>query len=70
MNVNSRTITGVVVFAIGLFIIWATLDDNTAEGAWPIIWGVGWGILISLVGVYILFNEKEDDIEKIKNNKK
>ena len=70
MSMSSRKITGVVILAIGLFIIWATLDDETATDIWSLIWGVGWGVLISGAGVYIFFNEKEDDIEKIKNNKK
>ncbi len=57
-----------VIFVVGLFIIWATLDDII--DVWSLIWGVACGLLIGGAGVCIFFNKQEDDIEKIKNIKK
>ena len=45
----------------------ATLDEAT--DAWSAWWGQFWSLLISGVGVYILFNKKEDAIEEIKSGK-
>ena len=64
----SRKIIGIIVFIIGLFIIWSTLDE--AIDAWSALWGLFWSLLISGAGIYIFFNKKEDTIEEIKNSKK
>ena len=65
MNTISRTISGIAAFALGLFILYATI----AEGSdiWSLIWGIASGALICGIGVYLLFNKKEDDIDEIKD---
>ena len=61
-NTTSRTITGIAMVVIGIFLIglsffvpisalWATLI---------------YGIPILIIGLFLLFNTKEDKIEKIK----
>ena len=52
MNTLSRTITGTIVTILGIL----TMADKAL-----II-----GIPITIIGIYILFNKKEDFIEKIK----
>ena len=64
----SRKIIGIIVFSVGLFLIWGTLDD--AIDTLPALWGLFWSLLISGIGVYIFFNKKEDAIEEIKSDKK
>ena len=63
MNLVSRTITGsvlvvlgVVLFALGIFL-------------WPIVVTWIYGIPLVVIGVFILLNEKEDEIEEIKSYK-
>ena len=68
MNIVSRTISGTVIFALGLFVVLATISDT--PDFWSLVWGVAFGTFISGVGVYIFFNKKEDNIEEIKNTKK
>ena len=61
MNTISRTITGSVMVVLGLFLI--------VLGFWlwiPFIYGIP----IFLIGIFILFNKKEDDIEQIKTKSK
>lgn len=61
MNIVSRTITGTLAILLGLFlIILAFLDE------W---WILLYGIPIFIVGFFIFFNKKEDEIEEIKNYK-
>ena len=68
MNTISRTISGVVAFAIGLFVITAVVTDaSEGLGLWSIVWGMGSGVLFCGVGVYLFFNKKEDDIDEIKD---
>ena len=66
MNTVSRTISGVVAFALGLVVVVAVGRGHSGEG-W---WGLLWGLFLMGLGVYIFFNKKEDDIEKIKDNEK
>ena len=61
MNTISRTITGVVVVLFGLYLI--------VQGVLKDFWILIYGIPIVAIGVYIFFNKKEDDIEKIKSRK-
>lgn len=57
MNTISRTITGIVAIILGLFL--------TIMGIFIYV-TLFYGIPILIVGFFILFNKKEDVIEKIK----
>jgi membrane-bound ClpP family serine protease len=61
MNIISRTITGIslVILGIALTIIAILYDLFILIYSIPAI----------IIGFFIFFNKKEDDIEKIKNNK-
>ncbi len=58
MNTISRTITGILVSLLGILII-SGYDKEPWES-------LIFGIPMTLIGVYIIFNKKEDFIEKIK----
>jgi hypothetical protein len=61
VNTISRTITGIISVLFGLFLtILGILIDP---------WILIYGIPIIIIGVFIFFNKKEDDIEEIKNHK-
>ena len=67
MNTTSRTITGILSILLGGSLIIVAI----IEGFWILIYGIP----IFIIGFFILFNKKEDQIEKIKgqedkNNKK
>jgi uncharacterized membrane protein HdeD (DUF308 family) len=68
MNTVSRTISGVIAFLVGLFVIIVTLSERLDP--WSMVWGLGWGATVAGVGIYLFFNKKEDEIEEIKNNQK
>lgn len=61
MNTLSRTITGMVMIVVGLFLIVLTFFIDEAFWA-PLIYGIP----LFLIGVFILFNKHEDRIEQIK----
>jgi hypothetical protein len=62
MNTISRTITGIAAIILGLFlIIVAFLGDYFV---------LIYGIPITIIGFFILFNKKEDEIEKVKTKPK
>lgn len=54
MNFMSRTITGIVLIFIGISLSFISLV---------------YGIPVLIIGIIILFNKKEDEIEKIKYGK-
>lgn len=56
----SRTITGIIMIILGIGLT-----------AWGLFNGITWfhGIPILIVGLFILFNNKEDKIERIKKHK-
>ncbi|MBU0459962.1 MAG: DUF2854 domain-containing protein [Nanoarchaeota archaeon] len=57
MNTLSRTITGIIAIILGLILtIMSFLTFVT----------LFYGIPILIIGFFILFNKKEDEIEKIK----
>ena len=64
MNLISRTITGVVMIVLGLFLI--ILSFFIKEAVWATLI---YGIPIFILGFVILFNKREDKIEKIKRRK-
>ncbi len=61
MNKVSRTITGIVAIIGGLFLTWL--------GIFKEHWILIYGIPVVIIGVFIFFNKKEDDIEEIKSRK-
>lgn len=61
MNIISRTITGILAILLGLFLIVLSI----LKEPWVLIYGIP----IFIIGIFILFNKKEDDIEKIKSRK-
>ena len=61
MNTLSRTITGIAAIILGLIII---------LGSYPKYVMTLYGIFFIVVGIFIFFNKKEDDIEKIKTKSK
>ncbi len=66
MNILSRTITGIVMIIVGLFLIGLCffIED---EAFWvPLIYGIP----ILIIGFFILFNTREDHIEQIKKKRK
>jgi len=67
MNILSRTITGTIMVVGGLLLIGLPLFISFKDG-----WFVSWiyGIPIFIIGLFILFNKKEDKIEQIKTRTK
>ncbi|MFH1456318.1 MAG: hypothetical protein ABIF40_05210 [archaeon] len=61
MNIISRLITGILAIILGSYLIIISSSD---------LWILFYGIPIVLIGIFILFNKKEDNIEKIKGGKK
>jgi len=61
MNTISRTITGIASIILGLVLIYYSFQST--------FWLLAYGIPIILIGIFILFNKKEDDIEKIRRKK-
>ena len=59
MNNTSRTITGTILFLMGLII---TIISSFTSFIFLI-----YGIPVMIVGVFIFFNKKEDQIEQIKS---
>mgnify|MGYP006279190491 CR=1 FL=1 len=66
MNTISRTITGgvIILFSAG-FALFAGFTDGPGVDYSAIL--IGGSFLI--IGIFILFNKKEDEIEKIKSQK-
>lgn len=56
-----RIITGIVVLAFGLWLAYVLYQEN--------VWVALYGVAIAGVGVAILLNKKEDNIEEISNEK-
>ncbi len=61
MNTISRTITGIAAIILGLILV---------IGSYPKSVMTIYGIFFIIIGIVILFNKKEDDIEKIKTKSK
>lgn len=57
MNTISRYLTGIIGLALGVFLI--IVSSNS-------IMGLLYGLIIFIVSIFILFNNKEDSIEQIK----
>ena len=61
MNTISRTITGILTILLGLFLIIIAIFKE--------FWLLIYGVPIFVIGFFIFFNKKEDDIEEIKGHK-
>ncbi|MCK5233935.1 MAG: hypothetical protein KAJ91_03900 [Candidatus Aenigmarchaeota archaeon] len=61
MNLLSRTITGTLAILLGLYLTILGFSER---------WVLLYGIPLLIIGIVILFNKKEDDIEKIKTKAK
>lgn len=61
MNTISRTITGTVAVLFGLYLV--------MQGILKEPWILIYGIPVIVIGIFIFFNKKEDDIEEIKSRK-
>jgi len=55
MNTISRTITGTALIILGIILISVSVKES--------LWILIYGIPITLVGLFILFNKREDKIE-------
>ncbi len=55
MNTISRTITGMLLIILGIILIYVSVNES--------LWVLIYGIPITLIGFFILFNKKEDKIE-------
>ena len=62
MNILSRTITGTLVTLLGILII-----AGYTKELWE---ALIFGIPITIIGIYIIFNKKEDFIERIKKSRR
>jgi len=62
MNTISRTITGIIAILFGAFLL---IGSFFWEG-WFV--SILYGIIIFILGWFVLFNKKEDDIEQIKKH--
>lgn len=62
MNTTSRTITGIALIILGIILISVSVKES--------LWILIYGIPIILIGFFILFNKREDEIEQIKRRKK
>ena len=62
MNTLSRTITGTLVTILGILII-----AGYTKELWE---ALIFGIPITIIGIYIIFNKKEDFIERIKKSRR
>jgi len=60
MNTISRTITGIVLIILGIILLFVSVNE---------LWVLLYGIPIILIGFFILFNKKEDQIESRKDMK-
>ena len=58
MNTLSRTMTGIVAIALGLFLVFFSLFSS--------YWVLVYGVPILIIGVVILFNSGEDKIERVR----
>ena len=59
MNTPSRIITGTLATLFGLFLIILSVFED--------FWILVYGIPLFIIGIFIFFNKKEDDIEEIKD---
>ena len=61
MNLISRTLTGGLFLLLG--VVLGYLSFTSGEGFWVLFI---YGVLLMIIGIFILFNVREDEIEQIK----
>lgn len=66
MNTTSRFIAGGIGVFIGVVLLTLPffLDESGVFFTWL------YGVPIFIIGIFILFNKKEDDVEQIKSGRK
>jgi len=62
MSIVSRIITGTILIIFGAILTFVSFRES--------FWILIYGIPLILIGFFILFNKKEDEIEQIKRRKK
>ncbi|HEA46578.1 MAG TPA: hypothetical protein ENH99_02245 [Candidatus Pacearchaeota archaeon] len=62
MNLISRTITGTIIIILGALLIILSFFES--------FFVLIYGIPLIIIGLIILFNKKEDEIEKIKTKRR
>ena len=62
MNTVSRSLTGTALIVLGAILIGFAVK--------MVLWMLIYGIPLFIIGFFILFNKKEDQIEEIKKPKK
>jgi hypothetical protein len=62
MNTLSRTLTGGLMVSLGIFLLGLSLVLGIL---YPLIYAIP----ILIIGIFVLFNKKEDEIEQIRKNK-
>ena len=63
MNTRSRIITGVALVVFGVFLLGGSFFWEETDSIWV---SAIYGLISFVVGGFILFNKKEDEIEQIK----
>ena len=66
MNTLSRTITGMIFIVAGLVLIFLPFILQKNVGLIALIYGLP----VLVIGIFILLNKAEDEIEQIKSKKK
>lgn len=61
MNTLSRTISGGALLLLGFILGYNAFVSK--EAFWILL---GYGVLLIILGIFVLFNKKEDEIEQIK----
>jgi hypothetical protein len=62
MNTLSRTLTGGLMVSLGIFLLGLSLVLGIL---YPLIYAIP----ILIIGIFVLFNKKEDEIEQIRKTK-
>ncbi len=62
MNAKSRIITGIVLVVFGVFLLGGSFFWKETDSIWV---SAIYGFVSFVVGWFVLFNKKEDEIEQI-----
>ena len=58
VNTTSRIITGIVLIVFGIYLFWLAIK---------VIWVLIYAIPLFIIGWFVLFNKREDKIERRKD---
>lgn len=64
MNIISRTISAALLLLVGFSLCYSAFSLRSKGGSFWVL--VIYGLILIIVGILILFNKKEDEIEEIK----